>query len=490
MQAIFFDLETSDTNPIGQILNYSFILVDRELNLIDELNGEIRVSCLQLPTPGAILANKTDILEHQQRASLAEHEAMRQIFEFIKKSLPQKGSLALVGYNSNKFDLVHLRTALIRNGFNPYFGGQLVYRDLLHAVRKLACCDSKFPRLASRSSLPGEAPRLSLSLETVATAFGLLDGPQSHHSRADVLLTIELARILKKQFALDIISFEAYEPLSFHKGESRGKVAVSLAPNYDLESGTQITRTPFAILDSNNRYALWIDLERYKAGHGERSINWFNPAIHHFFVQNEIEAPVEEAVVSEALNKFAHIKLSNFFSDSVCDIEQDIYRVDFDGMEALRQIIWDGADRRKLRDSSRDVQVLALRAELRIVDQETPRLQEVLRKYAVYRYGGQCNISKSNTSEKYVEGLYSRHFHPTFNELLDEIDLLSKTAGPVDRKLLESLRQFYYESRIYRVAGQELSTIRRARPVEPEFANFAPGPSSASPAEPPNNAPE
>lgn len=52
VKAIFYDLETTDREFVGQILNYSFILVDEQLNVVRELNGDIRISRLQLPSRG------------------------------------------------------------------------------------------------------------------------------------------------------------------------------------------------------------------------------------------------------------------------------------------------------------------------------------------------------------------------------------------------------------------------------------------------------
>jgi hypothetical protein len=468
MPAIFFDLETTDTNPIGQILNYSFILVDDALTIKAELNGEVRVSPLQLPSPGAILANRTPLLQHQERAKLCERDAMREIFEFIDANLPSRGKLNLIGYNSNKFDLLHLRTALIRNGFNPYFGGKLAYRDLLHAVRKLSCSHADFPRAAASGS--DDPTKLSLSLETISTRMKLLEGPQTHHSRDDVVLTIELAKEIRHRYSLDILSFEAYEAVEWHNHarETRDiskRLAGSLGPNYDLSTPGLSTCAPWVILDANHRYALWIDLARYKAGAGERSIHWLNPAMHHFYLG---AAPGDEwhSIAEQAIAEFKTINLNNFFKTSVCDIEQDIYRIDFDGIEALRQAIWEGSPDQLKKLSRRDLSVVMLRHQMANYTRGTAqdeRVDELLKKYALYRYGGQCNTSKSNLSELYQPGVYSEHFHTTFSELLEDIEFRLSCANESDRTLLEELKCFYMASDINRVAGRELLKIRRVR---------------------------
>jgi exonuclease I len=137
MFAVYYDLETSDKHAVGQILNYCFILVDDQLSLLDELSGLVRISRLQLPDPGAILANRTDVLAHQKRAHECEAEALGRIRCFIERCAQRaSGNVALVGYNSSRFDLGYLRTSFIRNGQDPFFGGKTLARDLLHGVHK------------------------------------------------------------------------------------------------------------------------------------------------------------------------------------------------------------------------------------------------------------------------------------------------------------------------------------------------------------------
>ena len=97
MLTIFYDLETSDRNPVGQIINYSFILVDERYEVLDELSGLIRISRLQIPDPGAILANRTDVIEHQKLANDSEPVALGKIRDFIHAAIQRaQGAVALV----------------------------------------------------------------------------------------------------------------------------------------------------------------------------------------------------------------------------------------------------------------------------------------------------------------------------------------------------------------------------------------------------------
>ena len=86
-----------------------------------------------------------------------------------------------------------------------------------------------------------------------------------------------------------------------------------------------------------------------------------------------------------------------------------------------------------------------------------------LKSYALYRYGGQANIRKSNHEEKYEDGVYSENFHATYTELLEELATREKDASADDKALLQSLRKFYESSDIVAVAGPELMKIVRMR---------------------------
>ena len=87
MISIFFDLETSTTEPIGQILNYSFIATDDKFEIIDECSDSVKISPLELPVADAILANRIDVIEHQKHNYLNETLSMKKIFDFFTKMI-------------------------------------------------------------------------------------------------------------------------------------------------------------------------------------------------------------------------------------------------------------------------------------------------------------------------------------------------------------------------------------------------------------------
>ncbi len=469
MKAIFFDLETSDKNPVGQIINYCFIVVNRSYEIIDELSGLVNLSRLQLPSPGAILANRTDVMKHQELAKDSEPEAMRKIFEFISRVVATEDKkVALIGYNSSRFDIPYLRTSLIRNGLNPYFSGKLVYRDLLFASKKLAVIRSDFPRTAKDEASEEAAGILSLSLENLSHRLGLLKGKQTHESRDDVILTIELAKTFKEKFMLDTIDQEAYEVGAQHTNGPNPVLTWVLYPEYDLKAEKPVKRVPMCLLDYDYRSALWIDLDRYQKGEGRKSISWFNKASSQFVSGGAINENNYSNTASKALEEFKEIKVANFFPRSTCDIEQDIYRLDMQRIETLRRAIWDNDSSAIASVSDKDTKVLWIRHRLAnyIVpaswntgnskkNPEQLKFENTLKQYAEYRYGGKLQLFK--TIDLLEESSRPEAFAPTLQQLLDELRQSYQRGNDEDKEVLASLFEFYRQSDMVRLLGLDVA---------------------------------
>lgn len=459
MTALFYDLETSDKNPIGQIINYSFISKGLQQPSLEELSGIVRLSRLQLPDPGAILANRTDVVEHQRRAVDNEPEAMGRIWKFLAACIEAShGALPLVGYNSSRFDLNYLRTSFIRNGLNPYFSGKIVPRDLLHVVQKAYLTAPHFrSRIVSER---GAEKKLSLSLQTVGHALGLLEGVQAHESREDVVLTMRVAEWLQAECGLDVASFEAYEGGKLHSTARSGAVYLLEQPEYDLSADSFVTKTPVTLLDASGRAALWIDLQRYADRQSPECIMWRSAAKHSFFVsQQAMQDPELQKLARAALRQFSGITLKNFFSDSTCDIEMDIYRLDFDNLDLYSKAVHDNNKAALESCSSPDARVLWLRRQLASPQAtiENPKTAEVLRKYALYRYGGKLQTVRALDRKDDDD---AGSFHQTLRDMVRDLMLKREAAvmrqDQADLKLLDSLERYIRNSDIVRVAGQEL----------------------------------
>jgi len=457
MYAVFYDLETTTKNTIGQILNYSFILVDDEMKPVGEISGLVRISRLQLPEPGAILANRTDVSEHQKIAVDNEPTAMRKIEQFLSKCIQTaQGAIAFVGYNSSRFDLGYLRTSFIRNGINPYFKGLLSSRDLLHAVQKAYLTSVEF-REAVVKQCRGEK-RLSLSLQTVSHALGLLEGVQAHESREDVLLTIRLALWLQEHCKIDVRTYEAYEGGPLHSTVRSGSVYEIEEPQYDLFESSHTKRVPMCLLDEGKKASLWINLERYAEDPSPRSIAWRQAMKHSFFTSGRAVSGADiQHLARKALTQFKGVTLNNYFDKSNCDIEQDIYRLDFDAQDAYYQALREGKKELLAKTDNPDAKKLWVRYQLANgdVSPSDARASDLLRQYALYRYGGKAQLIKTVRKPDDPD-----NFHPKLSDMMAELvrarEVAALEQNEADIKLLDSLDSFYRASDIVRVAGGEL----------------------------------
>lgn len=509
MYSIFFDLETSDLLRVGQILNFAFVLVDGDFNEVDSFTAKVRISRLQLPRAAAILSNRTDVLKHQTQAHLSEAEAIRDILNFWAKHsrINGKAPLPLIGYNSFNFDLPFLRTVAIRNGFNPYVSG-IINRDMLVMSRYLRATNEDFKELLGESQLgdegepPNQQPDFSVSLENISRRFGLLHGDQAHESLADVRLTIDVAREFINLMDADIRTFEPYKVAhlsSLPKG-SVVKLSEAITRNSPNEAGEFFYSYEAALLEGNQRYALWIDLDKVnklldKEGVAlsevnqeklKRCIRWRKGAEH--LVWPGADQPCENKIsfAQHVLDRCVGINLSNFFGENDCDIEQFIWRLPIPEIEKLACAI----ERRVEPESdNKDCKQLYRRYLLENWNGEySESFIKLLKRYAQYRYGGQLKISNSemvdnesgsaNNINNIAESAEingeppalpdvlsnpqvaqdaadkdERGQHPTIEKLLEEIAQALKRAEAdekvEDQRLLKALNQFYLKSEIY-----------------------------------------
>lgn len=449
MNSIFFDLETTDLNPVGQILNYAFVEVDEKWNIRSSLKGTVKVSRLQLPSPYAIAATKIDIIEHNKTADDEEHIALAKIQKYVQDIIEWKDT-RLVGFNSNKFDVPYIRTSMIRNGLNPYFNGSVKYGDVLHVVKKLACENQDFAnKLEQKNNRP------VFKLESVTKALGLLDSSevQAHESMSDVLLTIKLAKFLAETYNLDVRTYNSYEAPS-------SKVSVVKIFPYRNESGELVSDDYcyMAIHEQNKSQALWINLKKFDEGLQRDSISWFNKNTSSMFVREVVTDVDMLAKAEEASAALKHIKLANFFPERNCDVESFIFMMPINDISALYDAVW----RKDLFLIKERKCKLASQLYLRFLS-KTLDVQEVetqLLDYALYRYGGRMKTNKDDVTSKYEAGVYNESFHATYNELLKQIDDIAQKT-PENVYIMSQLKKFYEQSVITTIAGAELKKINR-----------------------------
>jgi len=455
MVSIFYDLETTTTLNVGQVLNYCFTLVDAKFEVIEECAGTVRLSRLELPAAGAILANRTDVLHHQQTSSDTELAAAKRIHDFIVAATRnRREQVPLIGYNSARFDLKWIRTVFVRNGLNPYFGGRLVYRDLLQGVRSLSWTQPDFPRPVEEGRMEGESARVTLSLEPITRALGLLTGTQRHEARSDVHLTIALARVCRERFGFDCAAYQGYEVHPLHDAGVGGAVFMQLRPEYDPAKQSRAHRSPITFLAADRRGALWVDLESYRDGAGRRSILYFNISTGQLACDTApVRDPELEALARRARAEFAGVAPDNFFTRSTCDIEGDIYRIDMSRIDDLSAAIWDGQRERALKNPGDDTWEVFRRHRLAnyIRGGSSPSheatFERSFREYAEYRYGGRMLLSRPDEAPR---------FHPTLDEMIGELRGCYRDGTPEDRRLLRSLHEYYRTSEIAAALGAQL----------------------------------
>lgn len=477
---IFYDLETTDKDPIGQIINLSFMVTDSNYRVIEEFSRDVKIGRLQLPRAGAIAANRTDVMAHQATNPPSEREVMYELWQFLNNVFEKTARMTIVGFNNLGFDQNYLRTSFIRNGLNPYYRKSVVESDLFLLTQSLSVTHRDFPKVkGSKDSRDGKERR-SLSLETITKALGLLEGPQTHHSRDDVLLTIELAKKYKERFGASIIGFNAYQAGSVHSGldksENRGRVIMKREPDYDLASESLFQEKPYMFLDANHRYSLWVDLDAYRKG--EKSLRFIKVDTSAFFTDGKPTVNSElQILADDASRKFQKINLANYFSETECDIEQHIYRIDFSNIEGLNSVIWQqGGGGAEL---SMDAKRVFTRYRLTNYqrkgtpgDKQDDKFLGTFRDYVLHRYGGKMRLDKGLDCEDRLNKRESKpYYHPDWNTLIREIEEKMASGSESTKALMRSLKEFYLHSEIYEVAGKELEALNPAQPGAQEGAS-------------------
>ena len=472
MLYIFYDLETTDINMIGQILNYSFVAVDEDYKEVNSFDGKIKISRTQLPQPGAILANKVDVLEHQKEVTISEPQAMKNLRDFFEDCIADYGHIKLIGFNSARFDLNFIRTSMLRNGVSPYFPAKNIsYGDVLHVAQYLSATNKEFQNAIGM----GNGSRPSLSLSNLCKVHNILeeDEVQLHESRADVDITISLAKTFKTLYDTDIMNFKCYQAKHY---ETNAHVVEKVFPDWekdyhvDPESDLSGKCDNVCLLNSGN-YSLWINLDKYKElpenyteDELKSCVYWYNSQSSQFFVSNhtafdDLDEDTK-LLVSYALEDCAKYNLDNFFPERNCDLEQFIYMMPFSDKDALFQAIWLNDKTNIKKTEHKLAKKLYLRhilAHMNLNEQT----YSLFKTYCLYRYGGKLKTNRFDTTSTFEDGVYNESFHSTYNEMLNELREKKKTVNASDKKLLESLETFYLESPVTKIAGEDLVNIIR-----------------------------
>jgi len=428
---ILYDLETASTSFTSQILTAYFTLVNQDFTPIvgEELDIRIKLSRLELPHPDAILVNRIDVPEHQTYG-ISEFEACKKITRFISQCIEKYGAyqIKFVGYNSSKFDLPFIRTTLIRNGFNPYFRGKLLYGDGLHYVRYFAWKHKDFPLTKKDTE---EGFYYTFGLESMSKNFGLLEGAQTHTAREDVDLLRNLLSIIQENYQESVWDINSFSDL-----ESVFEIKV---PSY---SGNRYDLKVFTLLDQNKNNALFLDLGNFENGNLEQTIVYKNKSTGYLFPQILEEPDKWQPIAEKALKKFDHVNLQTYFEISDCDIEQDIYRLSFEEIKKLSAKINLGS---KYASESQDLKHLWRRYSLRNMIRPTQEtdLKPFIKAFKQYIHSRYVQGFKMN---KFGEQIVLSDTFETLQSTLKQ--RLAQCKSQEDQELLQSLHQYYQDSEI------------------------------------------
>jgi hypothetical protein len=441
MKHIFFDIETSDLHYIGQILDYAFVEVDDNWNICSTLRGKIKLSRLQLPNPGSIVATGIDIIRHNEEAEDLEHVAMAKILKYLQ-TIVEREETKLIGYNSSKFDLPYIRTSFIRNGLNPYFAGAIKYGDLIHVVQKLVASNPDF-----YSKLPKkDSGKPSTKLEAVSKAFGLLDAEQvqDHESYSDVLLTIKLAKHVADNYGVDVRYYSAYEALDPSTKVVRGYPYVDKNNVADHDDYSY-----YALLEQNKAQALWVNIKDFEDGRGRDAVNWYNKNTSSFFVKEVVTDESWKARAEKAVSEYKGITLNTFWPKKVCDVEQFIYMLPMNEIDAVYDAIWrkDLTLIKQMRSKYGSQLYLRFLCNISTIEDVENQIKE----YALYRYGGKLKLGKDHLVGNYEDPF---EYYPTYKLMLAQLEETAK-----DEKyshIMNQLRKCYENSAIFTIAGKEL----------------------------------
>ena len=463
-QAIFFDLETTDLHPIGQILNFCFIAVDANLQPVETFKGDIKISRLQLPRAGAILANRVDVREHQERAEYTENQAVFAIREFLVRHIASsKAKVPLVGFNSAGFDLDYLRTVFIRNGVSPYLN--FVSRDLLLLAQHLLLVSASFRKTVLTPRDDGE--KTNIKLERLCQLHQLLDGQQLHESEHDVLLTIELAKVFRNTYDVDICQFEPYAVKALHKAK-RGQVFNLIEP---LVRGATLEKyrrvTPSVLIEADERYALWVNVEKFLETKDPEPasatcVRFMKYAANVVMWEEASSPEAKFAACGDAIfQKYKGLTVSRYFTERergmvLQDLEQHIYRLTPQQIDGLGRAIHQGEEQLLRNNYQRQIW---RRYFLENWQPDLGNEQEFRRgfsRYVDYRYGGKMLLEMVPEGTERAEK--PQKFHPTIAELFTELDERMEQAkansDSPSIRLLESLHAFYDASEVCAVSKE------------------------------------
>lgn len=443
---IFYDFETSSRELLGQIMSYAFIVTDLNYNPVDECCGTIKLNPTQIPEPDAILTNKINVLEHQKTAT-PEPKAADVIYKFLNSWCLKSPFCALVGFNSNSFDLQFLRNLLIRHGINPYFKGQLKNRDILHFAKYIAIQNSDTFKWREGFSDQTQTSYWQFKLESLATDYGILTDTQSHDAREDVELTIKLVQKLESLYPQRLIDFNGF---SIQDMDNIG-IEPTIGWREDGQLPNKIIYRPWALITKSPKVALAVNLDTYDPTKPEdlTPLRYINANKQFFHLQPaapEHLTPYQDKLTHLKQNTFIQsLTLSKYFelTPKDWDIEYQIHQLGFEHIDSLRHYI------RKLDKTPTTYHdILDVLMAKRQTDKDTYLIQ-LFNRYYLNHHNTSDDLANRYMAPRYITGKLNRNpdeFTPLHAQLNRINDLLS--THPNDSDILEALKIYTLEKEV------------------------------------------
>ncbi len=203
---LFYDLETSGLNPVfDQILQFAAIRTDEDFQELSRHEIRIRLRPDIIPSPGALLTTDVPVL-NALTTGIREYDAVREIHALLNQP-----NTINVGYNSLSFDDQFLRFAFYRN-LLPVYTHQ--YKNDCQRLDIFPITVLYWLQGSSLLAWPIADGKPTLRLEHLSRENSLAEG-QAHDALVDVEATIELARRLRQDKSLWLVSLEFFDKHRF-----------------------------------------------------------------------------------------------------------------------------------------------------------------------------------------------------------------------------------------------------------------------------------
>ena len=452
---IIFDLETTEKYALGQIINLAAIAVNHKFEVIDKLRLDVSLSRTQLPSPEALLVNRTNLTKHKEIAVLNERQAIMKLFDFVKNQIDENrvGEVIIAGQNTSRFDLEFLRSNALRSGLYPYFS-RVIYSDLIFLSKKLVLTNPEVRKLLTK-----EDGTISVSLEFLTNQLGVSLGKQTHDSLDDVMLTLEVFKHYAKNYDLNVFEYDAYEADAFHpKHGDVFKVATVEA--------SKVAERMYALHWEDQKYALWLNVTDFKPELGKKNLWWKTKRNSSMIITERVK---DKEIIERAKQMLNHpdvvdVDVDTYFDIPDCDPELHITTVKYKNIEAAVDYMNSG-DPSKIKALENEgtpahTNMLEFIKRNAMIYREGEVADKLLRSYALKRYSGKMKTQKFTYGEEkpYSAKHIDREvYHPSLKQRLATIEtLLKEKTKEEDKEILLALKEHILSSDIVKLCPELL----------------------------------